>query len=883
MRNSLLTALLLAAAPALAELPPLIDRDLFFGDPEIAGAQISPDGRFIAFIKPFKGTRNVWVKETKKPFDSARPLTADMKRPIPGFFWSRDGRYILFVQDQAGDENYNVFSVDPAAQAPEGKEVPDARDLTGVKKARTFIYDVPRSDPDAIYIGINDRDPAWHDLYKVRISTGAKTLLRKNEGRFTGWHFDHQGKLRLATRSADNGDTEVLRIDEKGFSKIYGCSVLEYCGAVAFDKEDRRVYLESNRGDRDLTQLVLLDPASGKEELVESDPEKRVDFGTAFFSEVTRELVMTSYTDEKVRRYFREPSWKADYEFLRNKLPGKDIGLGSMTRDEQLLLFSAHGDTEPGETWLFDRKSKELTQQYRVREKLAREHLAPMKPIRYPSSDGLSIPAYLTLPNGVPVKSLPLLIVPHGGPWARSNWGYNSFAQFFANRGYAVLQPNFRGSIGYGKKFIDAGNGQWGEKMQDDLTWGVKHLVAQGIADPKRVGIMGGSYGGYATLAGVTFTPDVYAAAVAIVAPSNLITLLESIPPYWEAIRKMFHVRMGDPKTPEGKAQLERQSPVNSAHRIKTPLLVVQGANDPRVNKHESDQIVVALRDRGFPVGYIVAPDEGHGLARPVNNLATFASAEKFFATHLKGRHQEGMTAEVAARLKEITVDPKTVVLKKKFDAAKVELPKPESDLAPLSAKYAQKIEMGGRTVEMKVTREVKEEDGAWVVIDTATSPMGEVQDRTTVEKSTLLTLKRSVKQGPVTIDVAYGGGRAKGTIVMGGAPRPIDAELGGPLFGDGSAEGEVIAHLPLAEGYSATLRQFDLQRGKQALKELKVVGAESVTVPAGTFAAHKVEVASVDGPGRQTLWIDKESRKVVKTTATMPMGNAKVTAELLE
>ena len=262
----------------------------------------------------------------------------------------------------------------------------------------------------------------------------------------------------------------------------------------------------------------------------------------------------------------------------------------------------------------------------------------------------------------------------HAGATTRS-------PQFLANRGYAVLQPNFRGSTGYGKKFLNAGNNEWGDKMQDDITWGVKHLIAQGIADPKRVGIMGGSYGGYATLAGVAFTPDLYAAAVSIVGPSNLITLLESIPPYWEAGRKIFHKRMGDPTTPEGKKQLERQSPLNSAAKIKTPLLVVQGANDPRVKQSESDQIVIALRDREFPVEYIVAPDEGHGFARPVNNMAMFAATEKFLAKHLNGRHQEDMTPEVATRLKEITVDPKIVTLTKKVDAASVTTPKPAADL----------------------------------------------------------------------------------------------------------------------------------------------------------------------------------------------------------
>ncbi|MFL6231590.1 MAG: S9 family peptidase [Thermoanaerobaculia bacterium] len=650
-----------AAAAAWAEAPPLIDRQLFFGDPEIARGQLSPDGKFIALIKPLDGTRNVWVKRTGEPFEKARPLSAETKRPIGGYFWSRDGKFILFAKDQGGDENFNVYAVDPAAPPAPGQKVPAARNLTEAKKVRAFIYEVPKTDPDTIYVGLNDRDPAWHDLYKVRISTGERTLLRKNTERLTGWVFDRKGQLRLATRSAENGDTEVLRVDADGFKKIYSCNVFETCYPARFHKDGRRAYMVTNKGDVDLTRLVLLDPAAGSEELVEADPMSRVDFEFPVFSERTDELLATAYQDDKTRMYWKDKAFAADYALLQKRLPGKEIFFGSGTDDERLFLVSAASDTEPGETYLFDRTSKKLTLQYRVFEKLPRQHLAEIKVVHYKSSDGLEIPAYLTLPRGVPAKDLPLIANPHGGPWGRNSWGYDPLAQFLANRGYAVLQPNFRASTGYGKKFLNAGNHEWGQKMQDDITWGVKYLIAEGIADPKRVGILGGSYGGYATLAGLAFTPDVYAAGVSIVGPSNLITLMSSIPPYWEAIRKIFIERMGDPATPEGKAQLERQSPLNSADKIKAPLLVAQGQNDPRVNKAESDQIVVALRERGFPVEYLVAPDEGHGFARPVNSMAMFASAEKFLAKHLGGRYQEDMTPEVATRLQEITVDPKTV------------------------------------------------------------------------------------------------------------------------------------------------------------------------------------------------------------------------------
>ena len=678
-----LSALLLLA-PVAAQQPPLIDRELFFGDPEISGAQISPDGKYIAFLKPLNKTRNIWVKKTDAPFDSAKPITNDTKRPISQYFWSRDGKYVLYAQDKLGDENYNVYAVNPAEAPAAPAEVPAARNLTDVKGVRAVPYEVPRSEPDIIYVGLNDRDKSWHDLYKVRISSGERTLLRQNTDRITGWVFDLKDQLRLATRSADNGDTEILRVDEKGFTKIYSCDVLETCAPVRFHKDGKRFYLQTNKGEgENLEKLVLMDAETGKEELVERDPDNRVDFGGALFSEVSDQIIATVYQYEKRRIYWKDKTFEADYTFLRSKLPDADLNFNSHTRDEKLWLISANSDTEPGETYLFDRQSGKLTPQYKIREKLPRQDLARMETIRYESSDGLEIPAYLTLPKGVPAKNLPTLILPHGGPWGRDQWGYNSFAQFFANRGYAVLEPNFRASTGYGKKFLNAGNRQWGGKMQDDLTWGAKYLAAKGIADPKRTGILGGSYGGYATLAGVAFTPELYAAAVSIVGPSNLITLLDSIPPYWEPVRKMFYQRMGDPGTPEGKAQLQRQSPLNSAGKIKTPLMVVQGANDPRVNKAESDQIVIALRDRGFPVEYLVAPDEGHGFARPVNNMAMIAAAEMFFAHYLGGRYQEDMTPEVAARLKEITVDPKTVVPARKIDAGSAIPPKIATPLQP--------------------------------------------------------------------------------------------------------------------------------------------------------------------------------------------------------
>jgi len=872
--------------PAASGLPPIIDRELIFGNPEIAAPQLSPDGKYLAFLKPWKDTRNVYVKGVDEPFSAARLLTTESKRPIAGYFWTHDSKYILFVKDNGGDENFNVYAVDPAAKPAAGADAPASRDMTGLKGVRVIPYELPKSDPDVFYIGINDRDKAWHDLYKLKISTGEKTLMRKNTERIAGWVFDRQGNLRLAERSAENGDTEILRVDADKFTKIFSCTVFEQCGIVRFQKDGKRAYMATNKGpDMDLAALVLFDPETGKTEMVESDPLKKVDFTGAIFSEVTDEVALTQYQDDKLRRYFKDKDIESGFKWLWAKFPGKEVGRLSWTKDEQTWVVGVNSDTEPGEVYLFNRKTRKLSLQFRFREKLSREALAEMKVVHYKSSDGLEIPAYLTLPKGVPGKNLPTIIFPHGGPWGRDVWGYNPYAQFFANRGYAVLSMNFRGSAGYGKKFIDAGNQEWGRKMQDDVTWGEKYLVAEGISDPKRIGIFGGSYGGYATLAGVAFTPDVYAAAVDLFGPANLITLLDSIPPYWESGRQMFYQRMGNPTTPEGKALLVERSPLTSAGKIKTPLLIAQGANDPRVNHAESEQIVVALRDRGFPVEYLLIPDEGHGFARPVNNMASIMATEKFFAKYLGGRAQEGGTPEVVARLKEVTVDPKTVVLAKKVDANAVGLPKAAVDLQPGTFKYKATIEAGGQTIPLSVSTTIAEDGGGWTATDVIDTPNGAVTQISSLEKGTLIARKLGVKQGPVSIDLSFADNKATGNMNMNGQDRAISVDMGGPLFAEGAGAKQSLSCLPLVEGYTTTYRNFDVQQQKVKLMQLKVTGVEKVTVPAGTFDAYKVEITSADGGSdKETLWVAKDSRKPVKESAVLAaMGGAVLTQELLQ
>ena len=871
--------------PAPAQQAPLIERELFFDNPEIAGGQISPDAQWMTFLKEHKGVMNIWIKKLDEPFEAARPITADTTRPIPGYFWTYDSKYVLYVQDKGGNEDYHVYALNPfAAAGPDG--VPPARNITPYDKTRALIFQVSEKDPNKLWVGLNDRDPAWHDLYEVDIATGERTLLRQNDDRITGWTFDWDENLRFASRTREDGFTEILRIDGDQFTKVYETDPLEEAGIIAFTKDNKQVYMSTNKG-RNFTELVLFDPLSMKETLVDKDPLGRVDLGGAAFNRLTRELEFIIYVDARRRIYFRNQEREREYNFLREQFPGMEIGLGSQDKEQRVRLITVYSDTDPGATYLFERAAKKVAFQYRPRPKLKPEHLSPVQPISYPSSDGLEIPAYLTLPKGLEPKNLPLIVLPHGGPWARDYWGYDSYAQFLANRGYAVLQMNFRGSTGYGKAFLDAGNGQWGELMQDDITWGIKHLVTEGIADPQRAGIMGGSYGGYATLAGVTFTPDVYRAAVAIVAPSNLNTLLASIPPYWESIRKFFHLRMGDPGTPEGKAQLERQSPLSHIEKIRTPLMVVQGANDPRVKKAEADQIIVAMRDNGIPVEYICAPDEGHGFARPVNNMAFLAAAEKFLAKHLGGRYQESMTPEVAQRLEEITVDIATVEKPRRADeiaamAAGAKTLQPVRELTAGQYEYAVELTMGPQKIPMTLKRSVKAESGTWIITDETETMMGKVSDVNVLAAKSLAWLQREVQQGPVSVDIRLADGSIKTEVAMPGNPekQKFDTPFTEAPAPDGAGLDLWLAAMDLKVGDTFFYQVFDAQTQALNTIEAKVARQEKVSVPAGEFDALVIEAKNAeDGSNPTTLWL--ADGMAVKQSAVMTqMGGATMTME---
>jgi len=853
---------------------PLIDREVFFGNPEISGGQLSPDGQYITFLKEYDGIMNIWVKGFNEPFEKARPLT-DSKRPLYGYFWTYDSRYVLYVKDKDGDENINVFAVDPKEVVKEGS-LPVSRNLTPMEDVTAQIQMVSKLNPDVIMVGINDRDKAWHDLYKLEISSGKLTLIQQNNDRITGYDFDWDEQLRVVSRTDEKGNTTMLYLDGEKLTPIYSTTVEEQAYIAGWNPENTKFYLVTNVGELDLSTLFLMDPLTKEMNFIESDPEKRVDFGGLSMSQLTRKIIATSYTDDKTRRYFRDKQKEADFEFLKKQFPGREVSYQSMTNDETKFLLSVWGDRYSSDAYFFDSKTRELIFQYTPRPKLkeVEAHLAPMTPIRYKSSDGLEIPGYLTVPSGKKAKNLPVVILVHGGPKGpRDSWGYNSIVQFLANRGYAVMQPNFRASGGYGKKFLNAGDLQWGKLMQDDISWGAKYLIDQGIADKDKIVIMGGSYGGYATLAGLAFTPELFAAGVDIVGPSNIFTLLESVPAYWEPARAFLYGMTGDPNTEEGKKLIYDASPLFKADKIEKPLLIIQGANDPRVKQAEADQIVIALRDKGKQVSYILADDEGHGFAKPVNNMAMFAEIERFLAPILGGMYQKEMPDNVAKRLEEMRVDvSKVTYVPKENMASAGKLPAVKNTLVEGSYNYLVDIEVQGQKFSATKTRAVKKEMDNWTILDvTASAMMGESKDLMTMNAS-LVPVSREIEQMGMKIPMSFTANSAS-MVIQG---NEMSIPFSGAYMVDGAAMEAVIAGLPLSEGYNLVFEMPDLMTAKAKKVKLSVSGEEMIN----NVNCFVVVIKSVDNDNdATTLWINQQLGIAEKLEQVSPaMGNAKIT-----
>ncbi len=617
----------------------LIPREVLFGNPEKAMGRMSHDGKWLSFLAPVDGVLNVWVGPIDDPA-AAKPVTKEKDRPIGGYFWAYTNRHILYSQDVKGDENFHVWAVDL-----DSGEIKDLTPRGADEKVRAEIEGVSYKFPKEILVGLNDRDPEYHDVWRMNIETGKKSLVQKNT-EFEGFDIDDDYQIRFASKFTEDGGNELLKPDGKGgwtdFLKIPQADTLT-TAIEGFDKTGNVAYLIDSRN-RDTGALATLDLKTGEEKIIAEDP--RADAGGIMLQPTENTLQAASFTYERIHWDFFDPAVKADFKYLKTVADG-DVTVVSRTLDDKEWIVAFLMDNGPVRYYHFDRAARKEKFLFTNRKDLEDWPLQKMHPVVIKARDGLNLVSYLTLPPDAqgasqdrPEKPVPLVLNVHGGPWARDSWGLDPESQLWANRGYAVLQVNYRGSTGFGKKFANAGEKQWAAKMHDDILDAADWAVAQKIADPKKIAIMGGSYGGYETLVGLTFTPDRFACGVDIVGPSNLMTLLKSIPPYWGPALQMFKDRVGDPSTEAGKKLLNERSPLTFADRIERPLLIGQGAHDPRVKQAEADQIVHAMQEKHIPVTYVLFPDEGHGFHRPENNIAFTAVTEAFLARNLGGRYE---------------------------------------------------------------------------------------------------------------------------------------------------------------------------------------------------------------------------------------------------
>lgn len=612
-----------------AELPAVIPRDVLFGNPERSQPRLSPDGQRLAWTAPDKkNVLQVWVKTVGK--DDDKMMTADKKRGIRQYFWAQDNKTLLYLQDNDGDENFHVYGVDLASG--------NVRDYTAFQGVRAGVADINQDFPDEVLVQMNLRDRKAMDIHRLKLSTGALTRDTENPGDVQGWGADAKFQVRAAQVGTPDGGTEIrVRDDaESPWKTLLKVGPEEILGFEDFSADGKSVYLKTSIGS-DTARLVQRDLASGSEKVLAASPE--VDAGNVFLQPRTHVVQAVSFEPGRSTWKVLDPSVQADFDAI-GKLHDGDFVVVNRTAADDAWLVAFTSDRGPVSWYKWDRTAKKGALLFTAQPKLAGLPLAEMKPVVIKSRDGLGLNSYLTLPVGVAPKGLPLVLFVHGGPWARDTWGYSSWAQWLANRGYAVLQVNYRGSTGYGKKFLNAGNRQWGLKMHDDLIDAANWAVAKGIADPKRIAVFGGSYGGYAALAAATMTPDFFACNVDIVGPSNLKTLIGSIPPYWKPIRSMFDMRMGNVDDAKDAELVRNASPLFRADKISKPLLIGQGANDPRVNVKESEQIVEAIEKNKGSVTYVLYPDEGHGFARPENRIDFNARAEKFLGACLGGRFE---------------------------------------------------------------------------------------------------------------------------------------------------------------------------------------------------------------------------------------------------
>ncbi len=613
----------------------VIPRSALFGNPEKTQARISPDGKYISYIAPLNGVLNVWVGPRSDP-SAAKAVTNDAKRGIRQHFWAFDNQHVLYLQDEGGDENWHVYAVNVATAT--------AKDLTPYKAVRAQVGGLSWKKPGVVAIGLNDRLAEWHDLYEVNIATAKRTLVEKNEQEFAGYEVDFDLKPKLAVKALADGNEIFRKAGGKWVSLLkYGQEDSITTELIGIEASGTTALMQSSVG-RDKSALVRVDLTTGKSTDIGASEQADVEAVWTEPKTGSPQAYTVNYLKSEITVI--SPSVQKDVTFLTKEL-GDGFGIGSRTLDDSVWTVVSDDAQTPASTYLYDRKAAKLTKLFDSRPALVKAPLVPMQSLELKSRDGMTLVSYLSLPpgsdtngDGRPENPVPLVLNVHGGPWARDGYGFDNEHQWLANRGYAVLSVNYRGSTGFGKAFVNASNKEWAGKMHDDLLDTVAWAIKEKITTTDKVAIYGGSYGGYATLVGLTFTPDTFACGVDIVGPSNLATLLATIPPYWKAFFEEFAQRVGDPRTEEGKKLLAERSPITHVSAIKKPLLIGQGANDPRVKQAESDQIVKAMKEKSIPVTYVLYPDEGHGFARPANRTSFYAIAEGFLAQCLGGRYE---------------------------------------------------------------------------------------------------------------------------------------------------------------------------------------------------------------------------------------------------
>ena len=865
-RRSLITlgllgfGLLKASASLTAQQAPLLDRGQFFADPAVSDLQISPDGRLFAFRAPFDGLLELWISRRHLGVDSAVRVSDG---PAESFFWSNDSQYLLFLRDGDGDENFHLFAVEADTS---GGGAP--RDLTPDEGVQARVYALPDSEPNIVVAGLNDRDPTANDVYRIDITTGDRELVRLNDVEVVEWVTDLDGVPRVAVRYGPDGGTELLTLRGDTIIPALGCSPDETCLPVRFHQANRRLYLVTDQGERERTELVLFHPTTFEIEAVDRDPEGRVDFGEAIFEPGSDVLVATVYHDDTTRVYAQDSVFAIDLEWLAERQSIGSLTLGSVSANDALWVLEAENDTTPGSYYLYNRWYDTIEPIAEALPALPGNYLAVTTWVTYRSSDGEDISALLTLPRGDSAVGLPAVVVPHDGPWARDRKGFDPMIQFLANRGYVVLQPNFRGSTGFGKQFFSAGTRAWGTGvMQQDLADGAQYLVDRGIVDPNRIGILGVGYGGYAALAGLAYTPDTYAAAVAVGAMTDLPAFVTDVSQHDRLAQPFLHHVLGNPDLPEDRTMLDSKSPLRAASAITRPTLLAHGVNDPQVSVSQSERLVTALRSAGQDSEYLRVASEGRRFRTATNRIAFAAALERFFAEHIGGRVQQAMAQDVGGLLADMTVDPGEPL---GTAALALSAPLPDADGAavePATLVYRITTSDGGETeLTRSVLAETLEGRDIWRVIDSTLVPVltafefdstqfmdenfeyepelsGDLMaaaDTVDVDRSSLLPLRRRTG-GLASMSVDFSADRVTGEVFVSDFVDDIDVPLEAPVFSDGLGLDLAIAGLPLSDGYETGLRSFDVQLGQIVPQRLTVTGADQVNTPAGEFDVFRI------------------------------------------